>query len=224
MFLFDLLFTGDHAASWPLSKNVHLIIAQTHSGTDPLHLHALYVVCTQLFYNKNVLNAQKWCGLTHHAFFSCSCVLKGTSNFYRLHHHAFLQMPLTLQIYCSLRIVTKNVGFLIIQNSNCCIMSDCHNGGKKAAKTVVFTDVLVCRTVHVRNKDLDRLYYPVSFHSRLCKAKWGWDSLYAQKLNRAHGIRCLLEQWEHMLTMYDVWNCSVLLLRTFSRKEKRYQH
>lgn len=29
----------------------------------------LYVVCTQLFYNKNVLNAQKWCGLTHHAFF-----------------------------------------------------------------------------------------------------------------------------------------------------------
>ncbi len=72
MFSFDLL-------SWPQSKNLHLVIAQTRSGTDPVHLHALYVVCTQLFYNKNVLNSQQWCGLTHHAFFSCSCVLKGTS-------------------------------------------------------------------------------------------------------------------------------------------------
>ncbi len=57
MFSFDLL-------SWPQSKNLHLVIAQTRSGTDPVHLHALYVVCTQLFYNKNVLNSQQWCGLT----------------------------------------------------------------------------------------------------------------------------------------------------------------
>lgn len=140
VFVIPVARSGSHCPLISVRKPASCYcVAKTRSGTDPVHLYALYVICTQLFYNKNVLNLQHWCGLTYQAFFSCS-FLKGTSPLAD-HHHAFLQTPLTLQIYCSLRIDAKNVGFLIIQNSNCCIMSDCHNGGKKAAKTVVFTDV-----------------------------------------------------------------------------------
>jgi len=90
-------------------------------------IYMLYVVCTQLFYNKNVLKFATMARLDPSSPFQLF-ILKGTSPLAD-HHHAFLLTQLTLQIYCSLRI-----DFLIIQNSNCCIMSDSHNGGKKAAK------------------------------------------------------------------------------------------
>lgn len=137
-------------------------------------------------------------------------ILKGTSPLAN-HHHAFLQAPLTLQIYCSLRI-----DFLIIQNSNCCIMSDCHNGGKKAAKDCcVHWCVLVCSLSMWNTKIWIDYTTPMSFDFTV-------DFVKPRQLIWL-SFRTTSRTSVHMLTMYDVWNFCFITLDIF-KKRKRNQH